>query len=92
MLRTQTGRDDAPRPCGAQSGVEDINELNDVVATAFTCCTQLRRTLDDILDFDAIEQGKLTVNVVPFAARPVVGAVLSQIQVQAREKGLTTRC
>lgn len=59
------------------------------IATAQLCCAQLRRTLDDIVDFDRIAAGKLTIVHRPFNVHDTFAAVISQVAVAAKEKGIS---
>lgn len=44
----------APAAPFAQASLPQAGEHVDTISTATLCCTQLRRTLDDIVDFDRI--------------------------------------
>jgi signal transduction histidine kinase len=48
--------------------------------------------LDDLLDLSRIEAGKLTLEAAPFGPREVMGRVLENMALWAREKGLTLTC
>jgi signal transduction histidine kinase len=50
----------APAPAPTQASLPSAGEHVETIGTATLCCTQLRRTLDDIVDFDRIASVRLS--------------------------------
>lgn len=50
--------------------------------------TNLMMLLDDILDFNKIDSGKLTLNISPFDLKSTVRNIIADFSYQARQKGL----
>ncbi len=53
---------------------------------------RLMRIINDILDFSKVEVGKVEIENYPFSLRRSMQEVISNQEVQAREKGLMLRC
>ena len=53
---------------------------------------RLMRIINDILDFSKVEVGKIEIENYPFSLRSSMQEVISNQEVQAREKGLMLRC
>ena len=53
---------------------------------------RLMRIINDILDFSKVEVGKVEIENYPFSLRSSMQEVISNQEVQAREKGLMLRC
>jgi PAS domain S-box-containing protein len=66
-------------------------EQRTLAATSYAAGGALLRVVDDILDFSAIESGRLAVECSPFDLRPAIAAVSGPIAVRAAEKSLAYR-
>jgi PAS domain S-box-containing protein len=66
--------------------------VRDYLATAKESADNLLQLLDDLLDFSRIEAGKLTLEAAPFGPREMMGRLLENMALRAREKGLTLTC
>lgn len=65
-----------------------IGEVEDLVRTTLACTDQLRRTVDDILDLNKLEEGKLTLCNSSFSVEKMLRSVSMQVKSAARVKGL----
>ena len=75
---------------GESGGVDDAhyNEVEELVLTTLACSDQLRRTVDDMLDLDKLEEGKLVLTLAPFSVRRMLRSVSMQVNAAARAKNL----
>ena len=67
-------------------------EQRDCVQTIRVSGDALLGTITDILDFSRIESGRLTLESIPFAPRPLIEGAVSLFAAAARAKGLVLSC
>lgn len=60
-----------------------------LVHTTQQCCTQLMKIMNDVLDLNKIEEGKLSIELIEYDIANVVRAVMSQIRTTAETKNVT---
>ncbi len=71
---------------------QDAAERREYLRIVQTSTYVLLGILNDILDFSKIEEGKLAVEQVVFAPRPLLDEALAMQHLPVREKGLDVRC
>jgi signal transduction histidine kinase/CheY-like chemotaxis protein len=71
-----------------EQGDSQLAEVEDLVKTTLACTEQLRRTVDDILDFNKLEEGKLVLLKESFFLERMLRSVMMQVKSAAQVKGL----
>ena len=73
---------------GGDSVKKQMVEIADLVSTTLACSDQLHRTVDDILDLNKLEEGKLILRTSSFAVEVMLQNVILQVKRAAEMKGL----